>query len=83
MRVAEKLDWKWLRLKENILISGQHKFSQYDYIILLSAHTHIAITMISLQAGICSSALCNTIIGSLVRRNCTLLHTLKANSHIP
>ena len=39
----------------------------------MSAQTHVTVTMVTLKAGNCSSTLCNKVIGSLVRRNCTLL----------
>jgi hypothetical protein len=62
-----------IRFLENILFFGPYRSSESDEIILSSAHRHIALTMVSLKAGNCSSALCNTIIGSLVQRNCLLL----------
>ena len=57
----------------HILSCGMYKFSEKDGITFLYAHRHIALTMISLTAGNCSSTLSNTITGNHVHRNCILL----------
>jgi hypothetical protein len=51
---------------EIILLFGSYKSSELRDIILLSAHRHIAVTMVSLTAGNYFSALFIIIIGSLV-----------------
>jgi len=58
-----------VRFLENILLFGNTNPQNKDDIIILSAHRHTALTMISLQIGNSSSVLCNTVIGSLVGRN--------------
>jgi len=63
-----------IKFLENILLFG-HSNPQDD-IILLSAHGHITLTMISLQVGNSSSTLCNRIFGSLVGRTSYYTGTL-------
>jgi hypothetical protein len=57
-----------MRFKENILFFGPHKSSEYDDFIIVCTQAN-STYHISLKAGNCSSALCSTIIGSLVERN--------------
>jgi hypothetical protein len=62
-----------IRFLQNILFFRSYKSSELNDVILLYAHRHIAVTMINLKAGNCSSTVCNIIIGSIVGRNCRLL----------
>jgi len=71
-----------LRFLEIILFFGSYKSSELNYIILLYVHRHIAVTMITLKEGNCSSTVCNTIIGSNVGRNCRLLCNLTMGSSL-
>jgi len=67
---------------EIILFFRSYKSSELNYITLLYAHRHIAVTMITVKAGNCSSTPSNTIIGSIVRRNCRPLCNLTMGSSL-
>jgi hypothetical protein len=71
-----------LRFLEIILFFGLYKSSELNDIILLYAHRHIAVTMITLKEGNSSSTVCNTIIGINVGRNCRLLCKLTMGSSL-
>jgi hypothetical protein len=42
----------WHKILENILFFGSYKSSELNDTIILSAHRHIAVTMITLKVGI-------------------------------
>jgi hypothetical protein len=70
-----------IRFLEIILFFGSYKSSELNDIILVYPHRHIALTMISLKAGNCSSTFCNIIIGSLVGENADCFVNLQWAHH--